>query len=61
MNEYLETLRIQAEAGDISAQAELESARQYQQQQQEAVKKSASRLREQGVDVTYRRDGGIEF
>lgn len=60
MDEYLETLRIRAAEGDAAAAQELQQAIAYRQKQQEAVQRMASNLRADGVDVNYRKDGGIE-
>ena len=61
MNEYLETLRIRAESGHPEAVKAYKDAIAHQASVQKSTQRFASNLRNQGTDVSYRPDGGIEF
>jgi len=63
MNEYLETLRLEAAAGNTESAARLAELEEKLKQQREAAQRYASKLRAEGVDVTYLDNevGGIAF
>lgn len=63
MNEYLETLRIEAAQGNAESAARLAELEKKLKQQRESAQRYASKLRSEGVDVTYLDNevGGIAF
>jgi len=61
MDEYLETLKIQASEGDTQAAQELQQTLDYLKKQQQVIQNFASKLRADGFNVDYRTDGGIDI
>jgi len=61
MDEYIRTLEIQVARGDAGAKEELEKALEVRAKRTASTQRFASNLRASGNDVTYRKDGGIEF
>lgn len=63
MNEYLETLRMEAAAGNTESAARLAELEARLEQERQATQRFASQLRAEGVDVTYLNNevGGIAF
>ncbi|MBE9159731.1 hypothetical protein IQ265_23260 [Nodosilinea sp. LEGE 06152] len=55
MDEYLETLRIEGR------HEEADEYEKYRQEQNKAVQEWASKLRAEGKEVKYLKDGGIEI
>lgn len=63
MDEYLETLRIEAAEGNTESAARLAELEEKLAQERKQAQSFASELRAEGVDVTYLGNevGGIAF